>query len=632
MPAFLSALVCTLRRLLSLGACLAWLALAAPAWAQPVMQIRAAHAHVDLAGQLQQLEDPSGQQTVGQVMASAAGWQRLDKPSLNWGYSRSAWWLRLAVRNDDQEPLSLVLDLQSPLHDYVSFHVLTPQGQVLRQIDTGDRRPFASRPLQFHGLALPLRLAPGEQVHVLVRIHTHDGWFEPFEPALLPVQTFTSHTEAVLLFQGLYFGSLLTLAGYNLFLWLSLRERVFGLYVAYLLSFGFWGLCYRGLAFEYLWPDSPRWGNMVMTVCGGLAMATALLFAVSYLRLRERAPRWLLRGALGIAGIELLLAAGAPLDHYALSWAVLLPVALVGTLGLCAVGLWQWWRGHREGMFYSLAFVPMLTGMASLILSTLNLLPPNSLGNSGWQLAALFEVMVLAFGLADSVQRMKAAKLAAERQAYQAQQALASRLEVQVQERTVALENANRKLHALSIVDELTGAYNRRHFNEVCRAALASPGRDEPLLLCMFDIDHFKDFNDLYGHQAGDHALAAVAQRVADQLRRSGDFLFRLGGEEFGVLVHARGADSAALFVEGLREAIKGLQITHSRHPAGVITASFGAVWWSGAAQQGLTPDAMYAAADQQLYLAKAGGRDCVRLQVLREAPQAATPAISPGP
>jgi diguanylate cyclase len=492
--------VCGLWRFLRCVLCL-WAACAlAPACAQPVLHLSALTKSVSLIGQLEQLEDPTGRMSIAQVSAPGNAWQLVSRPAISWSLSHSAWWLRLNLRNDSSHWQSLVLDLQQPLLDEVDFYMLRENGEVQQHFATGDRRPFAQRPLHFHGLALPLRLEAGESRQVLVRISTHDGWFEPLEPVLSPIQAFTAHTEAQLLFQGLYFGALLTLAGYNLFLFISLRDRVFGLYVLYLLCFLVWGSTFRGLSFEYLWPDSPRLGNMMMTVSGGLATACAVVFAIFYLRLPERASPRLIRAGWLIAGVEVLLAALAPLAHYALSWSVLLPVALMGTLGMAATGLWQWAKGSREGMFYSLAFVPLMASMAALIMSVLGLLPTNVLGAYTWQLAALFEVGVLAIGLADSVQRMKAAKLRAEREARQAQQALTTQLESQVLDRTRALELANRKLQALAIQDELTGAFNRRHFNEVCRAALASPRRDEPVLLCMFDIDHFKSYNDHHGH------------------------------------------------------------------------------------------------------------------------------------
>jgi diguanylate cyclase (GGDEF)-like protein/PAS domain S-box-containing protein len=172
-----------------------------------------------------------------------------------------------------------------------------------------------------------------------------------------------------------------------------------------------------------------------------------------------------------------------------------------------------------------------------------------------------------------------------------------------------ALEAANRQLRDLAIVDALTGAFNRRHFNDVCLAALAGAQRGQAVALCMLDVDHFKAYNDRYGHQAGDAVLKAVAQTLKDSLKRSTDALFRLGGEEFGVIFSATSAETARHFVCQLNAALRALALPHEGSPQGVVTASFGLAWWAAPTSQ-LTPDTMYAAADDALYEAKRAGRD----------------------
>jgi diguanylate cyclase (GGDEF)-like protein/PAS domain S-box-containing protein len=181
--------------------------------------------------------------------------------------------------------------------------------------------------------------------------------------------------------------------------------------------------------------------------------------------------------------------------------------------------------------------------------------------------------------------------------------------EQRLQDDARALEAANRQLRDLAILDPLTGAFNRRHFNDVCLAALAGAQRGQAMALCMLDIDYFKAYNDHYGHQAGDAALRTIAQTLSDGLRRSTDALFRLGGEEFGIIFSAASAEAAQHFVGQLSVALHALALPHVKSPLRIVTASFGMAWWAAPTSQ-LTPEAMYAAADAALYEAKRGGRD----------------------
>jgi diguanylate cyclase (GGDEF)-like protein/PAS domain S-box-containing protein len=189
--------------------------------------------------------------------------------------------------------------------------------------------------------------------------------------------------------------------------------------------------------------------------------------------------------------------------------------------------------------------------------------------------------------------------------------------EQRLQDDARALEAANRQLRDLAILDALTGAFNRRHFNDVCLAALAGAQRGQAVALCMLDVDHFKAYNDRYGHQAGDAVLKALAETLRDRLKRSTDALFRLGGEEFGVIFSATSAEAAQHFVGQLSAALHALALPHESTPQGIVTASFGLAWWA-APTSSLTPETMYAAADEALYEAKRSGRDRIVMHSFR--------------
>jgi diguanylate cyclase (GGDEF)-like protein/PAS domain S-box-containing protein len=177
-----------------------------------------------------------------------------------------------------------------------------------------------------------------------------------------------------------------------------------------------------------------------------------------------------------------------------------------------------------------------------------------------------------------------------------------------------ALEAANRQLRDLTILDALTGAFNRRHFDDVCLAALAGAQRGQAVALCMLDVDYFKAYNDHYGHQAGDVVLQRLAQTLKDGLRRSTDALFRLGGEEFGIVFSATTAESARQFVGQLSAALHAQALPHEQSPLRIVTASFGLAWWAAPTSR-LTPQTMYAQADAALYDAKRGGRDQIAIR-----------------
>jgi diguanylate cyclase (GGDEF)-like protein len=174
-----------------------------------------------------------------------------------------------------------------------------------------------------------------------------------------------------------------------------------------------------------------------------------------------------------------------------------------------------------------------------------------------------------------------------------------------------ALANALRTLAALSVRDPLTGVYNRRHFDACMRIECSKVRRVGTRFgVAMLDIDHFKVFNDRYGHHAGDQALRAVAKALGASLQRLSDQPFRIGGEEFAVIAHVERDDQMERLGEKLCAAIRALAIPHAGSPQGVVTISVGATIVDGA--RGVDPERAYQQADAALYRAKEAGRDRV--------------------
>ena len=187
-------------------------------------------------------------------------------------------------------------------------------------------------------------------------------------------------------------------------------------------------------------------------------------------------------------------------------------------------------------------------------------------------------------------------------------------LEETVKRRTAELQEANSQLESLSTTDSLTGLANRRRFDsyweqEWCRAQRQAT----PLAVIMLDVDHFKLYNDHYGHQQGDRCLQRVAEVLRASVRRAGELAARYGGEEFVVVLPGASGEQAAETAQLILKALRAEQLPHASSPDGsVVTVSLGVA--SGIPDESASREHLLKAADVALYEAKSLSRNCVVL------------------
>ncbi|MBJ6751119.1 diguanylate cyclase [Geomonas anaerohicana] len=165
------------------------------------------------------------------------------------------------------------------------------------------------------------------------------------------------------------------------------------------------------------------------------------------------------------------------------------------------------------------------------------------------------------------------------------------------------------QLRELSIRDPLTALLNRRHMEESLLREISRATRtSQPLSVVMLDVDHFKSFNDTFGHEAGDHVLKEVGQLLQKNVRDS-DIACRFGGEEFTLILPEADCDTALEICDRIRSAVKGLQLAMGRQHLGHVTISAGIAVFPA---DGDTIQQLLATADEALYEAKELGRDRV--------------------
>ncbi|MET0425057.1 MAG: diguanylate cyclase [Actinoplanes sp.] len=177
-------------------------------------------------------------------------------------------------------------------------------------------------------------------------------------------------------------------------------------------------------------------------------------------------------------------------------------------------------------------------------------------------------------------------------------------------EHSAALAAVNNRLEVLNRRDPLTGLANRRTLDETLAAAWADgQATGRPVGFIMIDIDHFKRYNDHYGHPAGDACLRLVAATLADSVRGATDVVVRYGGEEFAVILPGVNLLAAYDLAERIRSAVVDLRQEHAASPDGHLSISVGA---ASATPGPDSPEELIRAADQALYGAKRHGRNCV--------------------
>lgn len=505
------------------------------------------------------LEDSGGKLSIDDVTRSTFAPATLA--AANVGFTSSVWWARVTLRNDGSRGREMFLRQTYPLIDYLDVYEQTGERQW-RMHRTGDRRPFAARDIAHRDLVFPIRVPP-EGVRVVYLRYQSQGPIDISLSLFSSPELLESLSREQLAY-GIYYGCVLMLLVWSGLVFIAVRDKAFLAYFAYVATFGLYMLIHNGLAYQYLWPESPRWGNTSLVALINIALFAGLQFSRMILRAKEVIPRLdLAARALQLVAAALLLA--TPFMSYS---AIIAPIALlvlVGVIFMLLLGVVAVVLGSRPARFYVIAWGSFLCGSVVFLLKTFGVLPHTFLTQNGWQIGSLLEMILLSMTLST---RMN---------------------ELQHQSRT----------------DPLTLLGNRRLFDDrLPEEFAAAREQHRPLSLLVLDIDHFKSYNDRHGHPLGDQAIKAVAATLR-KFARKPLVACRYGGEEFTVILPGIDCQTAAAMSERLRRAVE-----ETLHGDLAITISIGYACLS--LNRFDSAEKFFEAADAALYAAKQRGRNCV--------------------
>ncbi|WP_248743672.1 MULTISPECIES: hybrid sensor histidine kinase/response regulator [unclassified Pseudomonas] len=362
-----------------------------------------------LGRSLQVFEDPSGQASIADVRAQAAAGQfkKHDKATLNAGYSRSAFWLKIDLHYRPSNPAAQrtwLLELAYPPLDHLDLYLPDAAGDYRLVRQTGDALPFASREIRQNNYLFNLTFKPDQQQTVYLRLSS-EGSIQA--PVTLWSSTAYLEDQPVRLYVlGLIYGVLLGMLVYNLFIYLSVRDTSYLYYIFYIGSFGLYQLSVNGAAVEYFWPDNPWWTNASTPFFIGCAGLFGSQFARSFLQTKNHS-RWLDRLLIALIVFGALVIGLSLMTSYALALRLATTLALTFTVVIFAAGILAWWRGLRVARYFIIAWSAFLLGGIVNTMMVLGFLPNVFLTMYASQIGSAIEVALLSLALADRINAMR---------------------------------------------------------------------------------------------------------------------------------------------------------------------------------------------------------------------------------
>jgi EAL domain-containing protein (putative c-di-GMP-specific phosphodiesterase class I)/GGDEF domain-containing protein len=336
---------------------------------------------------------PSEQVGLDEALASDL-WQPLEEESLNFGYISDVVWLRFHV--PDLPGNRALLEIRYPQLDDITFFLLE-NGKLTEQLVTGDRYPFNQRPVAHRNFLFPFRASPGNRYEIVLRVETQGAMQVPVR-----IWTPTAFFEQISItdqLHSVYYGIMLSVLFFNLFIFLALRERMYLLYVlttaGYLLLIG----TLNGTAFHRLWPGLPELQNQAMMILVPTAVIFTLLFSREFLKLRRTGPTMDLMIRFAIA-----LNIGAFVISFVTSYSVAsqlsVALAIPSCLLLTIIGPVQWARGNPQASYYTIAWGLLTLGSAVAAANKYGLLPNNFFTAYAIEIGSATEAILLTIALA----------------------------------------------------------------------------------------------------------------------------------------------------------------------------------------------------------------------------------------
>ena len=340
--------------------------------------------------------EPDGEKLTPQQALKDASWQE-SEGELNFGYAYNRMWVMQNIRS--YRAGDWALHVNYPLIDYIDIYVYKGD-ELIQAVFSGDRRPMSNKPVKVPDYVLGFRTDDSSNYRLLVRLETEGTMMMP-----IVWRTQIEYAEHLSLNQsiyGAYYGILVIMALYHLFIYLVVRERGYLFYFFSVSAFVLLQLTFDGRGFAWLWPDNPEINKFGFPFAYTLYQIAVFTFMAEFLQLSKSSPKlnlyFIVLRAVVLVNMILI---------FILPYSSLMPIiVVVGMLGIISgllSGAFLWFKGYVAARYFTCAWAMFLGGILLLNLRGLGIGDTNWISQYGYLLGSVLEVLFLAFSLADRI-------------------------------------------------------------------------------------------------------------------------------------------------------------------------------------------------------------------------------------
>lgn len=452
-------------------------------------------------------------------------WTANAKPSLNFGFTESAWWFRFKLKDESKEPTRWLLKVAYPHLDRIEVHMRDRKSGKFETRTSGDFYPYSARYIKHRHFLFPLNVERSKAEYIYVRVQSESAFNVPLT-VLAESELIRQTIDEQFVF-GIYYGILLVMILYNLFLYVSARDSGYLLYVLFLVAVGLMNLSLNGYLPRYISGDWVWLNNSAPPFFTQLTIATAILFSYFFLRVRETHAFF----KLGFAAV-LLVTLTEMAVHVFLPYKIAIitsnATALIALPLMIACGVFALFHGYRPARYYVVSWSFPLVGGAMYSMRNFGWLPDTALTQYGVQMGSAAEMILLSLALGDRLRQLKEER----------EQALTGL--VDEQKRAIEKERSMADAFARFVPKQFLTHLGKEHIEDVALGDAV----ERKMAVLFSDIRSFTKLSETMSPRENFAFLNSYLKRVGPIVRRHNGFIDKYIGDAVMALFPEKADDA----------------------------------------------------------------------------------------